>query len=316
MTAPPSADDDPVRLARSCWAELQQERTRRQVSLRALARDLRQEFPREAPAHTTLKDWFGTRKSLPNRPLFLGLVGVLQLDEQHWANRWEHWHQARLIPPSASNPISPARPTANTEQGVSVPPTTATNTAGAPAQAALSSPSGSSSQGPASPTPRRRVGESVTAIVGMVVAGVIVYFLAGWQGPSPSTGRSGAPDLASDLTRTHSPSATPTQLSPATSSAAAANLAAHADFHRESRVFLLYDDRGDGRSAILEMKIDDVLTDPRYNSKGKNTPTKPAKQVPLPTVDPDAVIEFRVCVGEYGKPIPEQTCGAWTTDPG
>jgi hypothetical protein len=38
--------------------------------------------------------------------------------------------------------------------------------------------------------------------------------------------------------------------------------------------------------------------------------------VPLPTVDPDAVIEFRVCVGEYGKPIPEQTCGAWTTDPG
>ena len=42
MTAPLSTDDDPVRLARSCWAELQQERARRQVSLRALARDLRQ----------------------------------------------------------------------------------------------------------------------------------------------------------------------------------------------------------------------------------------------------------------------------------
>jgi hypothetical protein len=58
------------------------------------------------------------------------------------------------------------------------------------------------------------------------------------------------------------------------------------------------------------------MADPRYNSKGKNGPTKPAKQVPLPTVDPDAVTEFRVCVGEYGKPIPEQTCRAWTTDPG
>lgn len=310
MTAPMSADDDPVRLARCCWEELQQERTRRQVSLRALARDLRQEFPREAPAHTTLKDWFGTRKSLPNRPLFLGLVGVLQLDEQHWANKWEHWHQARLIPPSASNPISPARPTDNDEQRVSVLSPTETNTTAAPVQVALASPSSSSSQGPTLPTPCARIGESVTAIAGMVAAGVIIFAIASSQGPSPLTDRSGTPNLASGLAGTPPPSATPTRLSVATSSAAAANLAAHADFHRESHLFLLYDDRGDGRSAILEMKIDGVLTDPRYNSKGKNSPTKPPKQVPLPTVDPDALIEFRVCVGEYGKPIPEQTCGA------
>jgi hypothetical protein len=139
--------------------------------------------------------------------------------------------------------------------------------------------------------------------------------VARWQYPNPSIDRFGAPDLAR-LTGTPPSSATTTRLSQATSSAAAANLAAHADFHRDSHLFLLYDDRGDGRSAILELKIDGVLTEPRYNSKGKNSPTKPAKQVPLPTADPDAVIEFRVCAGEYGKPIPEQTCGAWTTDPG
>jgi hypothetical protein len=316
MTAPLSADDDPVRLARSCWEELQQERTRRQLSLRALATDLRQEFPREAPAHTTLKDWFGTRKSLPNKPLFLGLVSVLQLDEQHWANRWEHWHHARLNPPSASNPTGPDRQTDKDEQRVAVPPSTDTDTAAALVQAAPTSPSGSSSRWPTSPTPHQRIGKAISAMTGVVVAGVSILAVASWQSPSPTIDRSGAPNLGSGLTGTPPLSAPPAHLGRATSSAAAANLAAHADFHRESQLFLLYDDRGDGRSAILEMKIDGVLTDPRYNSKGKNTPTKPAKQVPLPTVDPDAVIEFRVCVGEYGKPIPEQTCGAWTTDPG
>ena len=313
MTTPSSAHDDPVRLARCCWEELQQERTRRQVSLRALAADLRRQFPREAPAHTTLKDWFGTRKSLPNRPLFLGLVGVLQLDEQHWADRWEHWHQARLTPSAASNPTGPAYPTDKSEQRVSASPSTATDVAATPDQAALASPISSP---PQRPTPPKRIGESVTAIAGTVMAGVIISAIASWQGPSPAADRSGEPDLASSPAGTPLPSSTPTRLSLATSSAAAANLAAHADFHRESHLFVLYDDRGDGRSAILEMKIDGVPTDPRYNSKGKNGPTKPAKQVPLPTVDPDAVIEFRVCVGEYGKPIPEQTCGAWTTDPG
>jgi hypothetical protein len=316
MTAPLSADDDPVRLARCCWEELQQERTRRQVSLRALASDLRQEFPREAPAHTTLKDWFGTRKSLPNRALFLGLVRVLQLDEQHWANRWEQWHHSRLSPSSAANPTGPDRQTDNDEQLVTVPPSTDTDTAAALVQAAPASPSSLSSQGPTSPTPGLRIGKSVAAMAGVVVAGVSILAVASWPSPSPSVARSGAPDFGSGLAGTPPLSATPAHLGLATSSAAAANLAAHADLHRHSQLFLLYDDRGDGRSAILEMKIDGVLTDPRYNSKGKNTPTKPAKQVPLPTADPDAVIEFRVCVGEYGKPIPEQTCGAWTTDPG
>jgi hypothetical protein len=105
MTTPPPADDDPVRIARRCWEEIQQERMRCDVSLRKLANELRQQYPSEAPAHTTLKDWFATRKSLPNKPLFLALVRVLRLDDRHWDNEWERWHRARRIRPPVPEPI-------------------------------------------------------------------------------------------------------------------------------------------------------------------------------------------------------------------
>jgi hypothetical protein len=64
------------------------------------------------------------------------------------------------------------------------------------------------------------------------------------------------------------------------------------------------------------VKIDGAVAEPWYNSKGKTSAARPAKEVPLPSVGPDAAVEFRVCVGEYGKRIPEQTCGGWTTDAG
>ena len=138
--------------------------------------------------------------------------------------------------------------------------------------------------------------------------------------PAPSD----APDFAPgrplsaqpDPPQTLPTPASPARLSPPTSSATTANLAAHVDFHRDSNVFRLYDDRRDGRSAKLGLKIDGLVAEPRYNSKGKTDAAHPAKDVPRPPVAPDATIEFRVCVREYGDPVPERTCGAWITDPG
>ena len=103
---------------------------------------------------------------------------------------------------------------------------------------------------------------------------------------------------------------------PSTSSATAANSGAHVDFHRDGNLFRLYDDRSDGRSAILEVRIDGVVAEPWYNSRGKTDAAHPAKEVQRPPVAPDASVEFRVCVGEYGDPVPERTCGAWISDPG
>lgn len=53
----------------------------------------------------------------------------------------------------------------------------------------------------------------------------------------------------------------------------------------------------------------------RWLSAAKDEP-------PLPAAEVDSVparrspIEFRVCVGKRGQPIPEETCGAWTMQPG
>ena len=102
MTAPQPVGDESVIIARRCWSELQEQRRRLQIPLRKLATELRRRFPQDAPAHTTLQDWLVNRKSLPDKPLFLAFVGLLELDEKNWADRWEQWDRARLAVPTAS----------------------------------------------------------------------------------------------------------------------------------------------------------------------------------------------------------------------
>jgi hypothetical protein len=329
MTAPSPADDDSEGIARRCWEELQQERMRCGVSLRKLSNELRQQYPSEAPAHTTLKDWFAIRKSLPNKPLFLALVRALRLDERHWADAWERWHRARQIRPPVQELIDPAYTTENDDGLVLAAMGTPSNTPVLLEQAALAFPGDWASLGSTPSTRRRLIPRSiaVAAVVALALLGVAVSQArsspAGHSDmaqPAPSN----TPDLASGGTlsvqpnspRTLPSAASPARLSPPISSATAANLAAHVDFHRDSNLFRLYDDRHDGRSAILELKVDGVVAEPWYNSRGKTDAAHPAKEVRRPPVGPVASVEFRACVGEYGDPVPEQTCGAWITDPG
>jgi hypothetical protein len=102
-----------------------------------------------------------------------------------------------------------------------------------------------------------------------------------------------------------------------TGSATSAKKTAHADYFRGRSQFVLYDDSRDGHSAVLQVKVDDVH-DPRtfFNSKGITNATHPPKVVTAPGVSSDATVRFRVCVGDYGRPVPERTCGKWSTTTG
>lgn len=94
------------------------------------------------------------------------------------------------------------------------------------------------------------------------------------------------------------------------SSAVSADYSAHADFYRKEKYFDLVDDQGDSRSAILEYKIDHGDIDTRWNIKGSQT----HKKVSLPLPE-HALVEYRVCTGEYHKTLPDR-CGEWATDKG
>jgi hypothetical protein len=256
-----------VIIARRCWLDLQEQRRRLQIPLRKLAIELRRRFPQDAPAHTTLQDWLVNRKSLPDKPLFLAFVGLLELDEKNWADRWEQWDRARLALPTASGDRvevpAPARHLATVtddeprpdegRRGISI-----------------------------DWQPRALIGAAVVLVAAVGVGGVFL----------PSDG-SGAGVI----------------------SAVAANRAAHAEFHRDEARFLVFDDLIDSRSAILQMAIDGSDVETLYNSKGVTGAKHPPKIVDVPgLVDDDTAVAFRVCAGEYGHPVPEESCGAWTTD--
>lgn len=102
-----------------------------------------------------------------------------------------------------------------------------------------------------------------------------------------------------------------------TSSAMSAGHDAHADFYRQDRQFKLYDDRRDGRSAILQVKTNGTLVGlPWYNSRGRTDAMHPPEVKPL-VFDPYATVEYRVCVGEgkdRDKPLDEKSCGPWVID--
>lgn len=99
MTAPPLNGDDPASLARRCWNDLEAQRRRRGVTLRDLEDQLKNcKLPRKPPAYNTLQNWFARRTSLPDKLVFLEIVKLLELDEQHWARRWEQWDRAQYAP--------------------------------------------------------------------------------------------------------------------------------------------------------------------------------------------------------------------------
>jgi hypothetical protein len=101
------------------------------------------------------------------------------------------------------------------------------------------------------------------------------------------------------------------------------NGAGSAEFSWERREILLYDDRSDGLSSILVLKIDGQQQDPVFNSDGMMTrgpsgekTRKPPKPIPV-RAGPNDTVEFKVCVGENNaqRYVLEDTCGDWTRIP-
>ena len=173
--------------------------------------------------------------------------------------------------------------------------------------------------GPRSPENRwsRRRVLKVGAVAGTVVAGLALVATSPWAGPNPASGIPVGPEAApSSPVGPAAETVVPTGPGASTSSATSAKRAAHADFDRARGRFALHDDRADGRSAILQVRIDGGALETVYNSRGRTDADSPAKDVELRGVTPGAPIEYRVCVGEYGSPVPERSCGAWTTDTG
>jgi hypothetical protein len=260
VTAPDPTGDDPVMVARRCWDDLLEQRRRRQISLDVLEKGIRRAFPQDAPARSTLQDWFVNRKSLPDKLLFLELVRLLELDVQEWAYRWEEWDRARLQKCRAGATAHSPRESAD---GVVVT---------------------ASAEVPEQRTRRRRP----LAIGSVTAAGLVVVGTALLVGSPGAEGTPQAPVV----------------------SAVAANRGAHADFHRDEGRFLVFDDAGDGKSAILQAKVDGTNTNTWYNTRGMTDPQHPPKMIEL--ADTAAGLEFRVCVGEYGSSVPEKSCGEWT----
>ncbi|MFI6823470.1 hypothetical protein ACIBJE_21310 [Micromonospora sp. NPDC050187] len=97
---------------------------------------------------------------------------------------------------------------------------------------------------------------------------------------------------------------------------------AHATFCPDRLEFLLYDDRPDGKSAVLVVRVNGKDWPPYFNSRahatrspdGSAVTKNPPKRVTVPLA-PDATAEFRVCVAERNpdRTYPEDTCGTWTS---
>jgi hypothetical protein len=98
-----------------------------------------------------------------------------------------------------------------------------------------------------------------------------------------------------------------------TSVAYAANRAAHAEFYRSSKRFVVADDHGDSLSAIVQYSIAGTPYPDVYNGQGRGT--RKTFDLPLPpSGDLVGAVVFRVCVGSKKDRVPARECGAWTTD--
>lgn len=115
-----------MNLARRCWEELYEQFHRHgSWSLRSLTNHLKRQCPELAPSgHNTLKGWFKTCQSLPDKLVFLELAKTLELDEQEWSERWEQWDRARYTAArnSAGRIPAPPEPTAPAPRDERQPP--------------------------------------------------------------------------------------------------------------------------------------------------------------------------------------------------
>jgi len=96
---------------------------------------------------------------------------------------------------------------------------------------------------------------------------------------------------------------------------------AHAEFCPDQKQFLLYDDNGDGKSAILVVRRNGEELPAYFNSSGfeQRKPDGTVYRVPpqpiLISIGPDDTAEFRVCFGDRNNErtyLPETCGGEWT----
>ncbi|MBB4910556.1 hypothetical protein [Actinophytocola algeriensis] len=148
-------------------------------------------------------------------------------------------------------------------------------------------------------------------IIGLVVGGILVL-------------RDRPP--ASDATSTSAPSdvAAEAEIAPCPSdiiSAESRKKRAHADFCPDHKQFLLYDDEGDRKSAILAVRRNGEELPAYFNSDGfeRRKPDGTIYRVPPKPISvslsPDDTAEFRVCFGDRNKArtyLPETCSSGWT----
>jgi hypothetical protein len=95
---------------------------------------------------------------------------------------------------------------------------------------------------------------------------------------------------------------------------------ARAEYYRKNHLFLVYDEEGDGRSAILQVTVPGVSRTNWYNAKGQTCGGKRRPFVMVvDDIDPNQALEYQVCVGEWDKrsTVPPENCGdSVRIDPG
>lgn len=93
----------------------------------------------------------------------------------------------------------------------------------------------------------------------------------------------------------------------------------HAVFYRKDARLVIFDDAPDGRSAIVDVKINGKQAfRPVYHSGGRTDASHPPLTIKLSDYGfgPTDTIEYRACAGEAkdrGEPL--KFCGNWKTDP-
>lgn len=99
-----------------------------------------------------------------------------------------------------------------------------------------------------------------------------------------------------------------------TSTAWAATCTGQAVFNRTQRSFTLFDFDADGRSVLVEIRLNGGEVVRRYNSTGITINGEPPKTVVLPSIDDHTTVTFRVCLVDRNGKRGLEACGRWITD--
>ena len=185
--------------------------------------------------------------------------------------------------------------------------------AAAPAPAQFDAESGASGVG-------RRLPRRLTAIVIGAVAVLAGLGVLLFTGAAPPTPNPAPPDGA-----TPAASAVPApDIAPCptdTVRAESKKQRASATFCADRQEFLLSDDRLDGKSAVLVVRVNQAEWPAWFNSNryatrspdGSQLTQNPPQRIPVSFGATDAA-DFRVCVADYNVELtyPDTTCGEWT----